>query len=144
MKQITKFRAYNGREFTSADKCLNYEARCKKADKAIARLGKPPHLPGCGFENGEGYLQHKREVFLDVRATLLRLAMQESDHKWLKQSLEDPNVDPSWAGRVIGEGCNEQLDKAWQRISCTDAMFREWGQPYYRTHPTEAKQVQIN
>lgn len=97
MEQIAKFKAYNGREFNSADECLDYEARCKKADAVLARLATPPKLPGCGFENGEGYLQHSPKVFAAVRRDLLKLAMEESDHKWLHQSLNDPTIDPSWA-----------------------------------------------
>lgn len=144
MKQITKFKAYNGREFTSADECLDYEARCKKADAVIARLATASELPGCGFANGEGFLQHDPKTFLKVRSDLLKLAMAESDHKWIGQSLADPTVDPSWAGRIIGEGCNEQLDAAWRRVSCTDKSFREWGQPYYASHPEQGKQKQLN
>jgi len=144
MQQIAKFKAYTGREFNDADACLDYEARCEKADAVIARLEPKPKALGCDFENGAGFIQHDPKVFAGVRADLLGLAMKESDHKWLKQSIDDPAIYSSWAGRIIGECCNEQLQSAWYRISCTDDLFREWGQPYFARHQDEGKHICLN
>lgn len=137
MQIITKYKAYNGNEFTTEEACLAYEKRCKAADAIIARL--PERPDSCDFSNGDGYIQHCPETFRSVRRDLLTLANEECPHQWFTQSLEDENVDPSWAGRMISECCTRQLDRAWGRISCTDGQFREWGQPYFRSHPEEAK-----
>jgi hypothetical protein len=145
MKTITKFQAYNGTEFIDQTACLVYEVNCRRADDIISILPPKPNLPGCGFENGDGYLQHDREVFLKVRRLLLEQALVEfPDDKHLEQSLAEDDVHPSWAARIIGECCTKQLDRAWYRIYCTDKEFREWGQPYYALNPTEGKQVCLN
>ncbi len=143
MKQITKFVAYNGTEFTDSDACLDYEARCQRADAVIARLSPKPKIDGCSFENGGGYIQHDPKVWHEVRIALLKLAQKECDHRWISESIDNPSVHPSWAGRILGEGCNKQLQDAWFRITCTDSKCREWGQPYYATHPEDAKQIAI-
>lgn len=144
MKTITKFQAYTGREFTDAAACEKYEERCLKANAVIERLNPEPKDDGCQFANGHGFIKHDPAEFMAVRAELLRLAQQEYPHKWFEQSLADPTVDASWAGRMIDEACNERLVRAWARIQCTDKQCREWGQPYYASHPDKGEQRQLN
>lgn len=144
MKAITKFQAYNGTEFTDAEECALYEAKCASADAVIALLPPQPELPGCGFNNGGGYLQHDPVTFKAARRALLELALKEQDHPWLHDSIAKEDTHPSYAYRIISECCTKQLNDAWYRIACTDRFFREWGQPYYRDHPEEAKQVCLN
>ena len=142
MKEITKYQAYNGREFSDPDKCAVYENNCRCADFIISQLH--PNPDGSDFFNGGGYLQHDPAKVAMVRSELLALAAKETDHKWITKSINDSTVDPSWAGGIISECCTENLYRAWIRISCIDAASREWGQPYYRQHPEEAQQVCLN
>lgn len=137
MKTITKYVAYDGAEFTDAERCQTYENNSHAADAIIAQLSAPPDK-GCEFVNGHGYLQHGSEQFYKVRRELLQQALKECDNDWIRQSLADDTVHPSWAYRIIGEACTRQLSRAWSRIMCTDPDLREWGQPYYAAHPDQA------
>src|SRR4051812_42242313 len=105
MEKIIKFKAYTGAEFLTERECERYEARCRKADTVISRLEPKPEIPGSVFENGGGYLQHDPKTFLKVRHDLLKLAMAECDHRWLTESLANPDVHASYAGRIISECC---------------------------------------
>lgn len=142
MRTITKYKAYDGEEFTSKTKCEEYERRARAADVLIAILPKKPE--GTDFANGGGFIQHDFHQFYQVREGLIRLALAEVDHHWLKESLADATVHPSYAGRIIDECCNERLKAAWYRFHCTDVRLREWGQPYFASHPMEGKQIQLN
>lgn len=136
METITKYIAYDGREFTSECLCMDYESKCRVADTIVSELGERPD--DCDYQNGQGCLQHERDTFLRVRRKLLEQAQIEHPHKWFTQSIENESVHPSWAYRIIDEACTGRLSKAWFRIVCTDGKFREWGQPYLRDHPEEA------
>jgi hypothetical protein len=100
-----------------------------------------PKIPGCGFENGDGFIQHDRKTFLNVRHRLLEIFADECDHPWIKQALADDSVHPSGIARLLDDGGNRALQDAWHRIYCTDEQFREWGQPFFRMNPHQAKQV---
>lgn len=141
METITKYKSVDGIEFSDEAACAKYEATKAIIDGVMALLPAKPDLPGCEFENGAGFIQHDRETFTKVRRRLLEIANAEFPHKWFEQSMADDNANASWAARLIGEGNNRALDRAWHRIYCTDAELREWGQPYYAMHPNDAKQV---
>lgn len=137
MNAVIKYVAYDGREFIDLSACLKYERDCRTADKIIAQL--PERPDSCDFSNGElGYIQHDRELFLKVRLELLEQAHKESPHDWLKQAMNDATIHSSWPSRIISECCTRQLCLAWNRISCVDSEFREWGQPYYANNPDKA------
>lgn len=143
MRVVTRFEAYDGVEFKSPATCEVYEVRCHNADAIIGRLAPLPVNDGCDFVNGGGFIQHDR-TFIEVRAALLEAAKEETDHHWIQLSIDKPELDPSYADRIIGECCNKHLRDAWRRIACTDSLFREWGQPYFRSNPSEAKQICLN
>lgn len=145
MKKITKYVADDGSEFNSLDECEKYELHCKHVSDVMKGLGETPELPGCGFSNGDGYLQHEEKTFMDVRTKLLEIAKQFTDHKWIQQTI-DKGLDahPSYAGRIIDECTTSPLRRAWYRIMCVDTKFREWGQPYYANYPEQAKNVRLN
>ena len=144
MKTITKFKAYDGSEFDDEQKCSEYETNCRHADDIISQLY--PRPDDSDFSNGNlGYIQHDPVMFLKVRQELLEQANIESPHKWIDQSIEDTTVHPSWAFRWISECCTGRLNRAWNRIYCTDDKFREWGQPYFRDNHDKARcQKRIN
>lgn len=144
MEAITKFRAYNGDEFATMEQCDKYEQNCRAADAVVALLKPTPKDDGCRFTNGHGYIQQDVEVFERVRSGLLLRARDECPHKFIDQSIADPGIHSSWAGRIIGEGCTKQLNRAWHRIMCTDAQFREWGQPFFANNPEKGDQICLN
>lgn len=144
MKTITKYQAFDGREFFDESECYKHEDISNQANEAISKLDKAPDM-GCSFSNGMGYIQHEKLCFMLVRENLLEIAKLLTDHKWIQQAIDEGlSVDSSWPGRIIGELANKSLNDAWHRVSCTDDNFREWGQPYYKINPHKAEQVQLN
>ncbi len=141
MKEIIKYVADDGLEFDDRAKCESYEAICARVQSLMSRLPAKPELPGCGFENGGGYVQHDPEVARAVRRGLLEIANEIMPHHWFTQSIEDETVHPSWPGRMIGEMSERCLSSAWQRFMCMTPDFREYGQPYFASHPQEAKDI---
>jgi len=145
MQIITKYQAFDGREFFYADECRKYENFAERVSLLMKPLGELPDLPACGFANGGGYVQHDGDTFLKVRNALLEIAKEQITHTWLQESIDNGmDVHSSYAGHIISGYGNRYLSSAWHRIACTDNQFREWGQPYYADNPSKAKQVCLN
>jgi hypothetical protein len=144
MKTITKYLSDDGMEFCDEQKCIGYEALCKEVAEIMATLVPKPKLPGCGFENGDGYLQHDPAKARDARMALLKIANTIMPHKWFEQSMADETADASWASRLIDEMTEKCLRSAWYRFACMTADYREYGQPYYANNPSQAKDVCLN
>lgn len=143
METITKYKAFDGREFVDPTDCELHETNCKLAEVIMQPMPDKPE--GCGFSNGDGYLQHDKEVLLKVRNRFLEFARRYTDHKWVQQTIDKGfDADPSWAGRIIGECAPSTINKHWYRFMCIDNQCREWGQPYYATNPDKAKQIRLN
>ena len=142
MREVLKYQANDGKLFDSKDSCISHEEKLTQVSDIICQL--EPKPDSCDFSNGSGYVQQYEDVFLKVRRELLELAKADTDHKWIQQSIDDRTVDPSWAGRIIGECCIDALYRAWNRFSCIDKDFKEWGQPYFTTHQNEAINKRLN
>lgn len=142
MEAIVKYKANDGTEFLDRLECEKYESLIKRVDHVMSPLVKIPDT--IDFANGHGYIQQDDLKFKSVRMTLLHLMLEYVDHKWIRQSIDDDTIHPSWVARYIGDTMYTPLYKAWHRISCTDEQFREWGQPYYRNHPEAGDQKQLN
>jgi hypothetical protein len=148
MKQITKYAAADGAEFTSADACIAYEALVAEIAEIMRTLPARPRDDGCRFSNGHGCIQHDPAQLAVVRVALLRIGLRYvGDHpnspKWLQQSIDDPTVHPGWAGRLMDDAAPRPLSAAWYRFMCIDGQGREWGQPYYADHPDQADSQEV-
>jgi hypothetical protein len=142
MKKITKYVSNDGKEFAKQAECLKYEEQAKKIATIMKDL--PARPKDTDFSNGKGYIQHKKTVFNRAKKRLIVLAADLFNIKGLKKEKPE-NVHPhSIVGRYIGDSGNYALNDAWYRIMCTDTKYREWGQPYYTTHPTEGDLRQLN
>lgn len=144
MKAITKYVSDDGREFTDEAKCVAYEVLCAKVAAIMSKLDPIPDLPSCGFANGGGYLQHDPVIAAEARIALLVLANEVMPHRWFAETIANPDADSSWASRMIGEMSEPCLWKAWSRFGCMTKGFREYGQPYFRLNPSEAKNICLN
>lgn len=143
MKVITKYQAIDGKEFVWESECLDYENLISSVEKIMSELPPLPKNDGCNFENGGGYIQHDKQAAIRVRRALLELAAKYSSLRWIQDSIENENADPSWAARAIAETGIRPLENAWHRFLCMTTDFREFGQPYFRTHPEKAQQFNI-
>ena len=143
METITKYKAFDGKEFTDVEHCTEHEANCAEATRIMRLL--PERPDSCNFTNGSGFLRHDKKIFLAARKNFCEFAKRYTDHKWLQDTIDRGlEVDASWAGRIIGETAPSSIAKHWHRFMCTDAELREWGQAYYAIHPEKAKQKQLN
>lgn len=144
MQTIQKFVSDDGLEFVDRQACIRYEAMCKEVAEIMSKLPAIPELPGCGFANGDGYLQHDPVVAKAARDALLRIANTIMPHKWFQQTLDGENVHASRAGRLISEMSEKCVWQAWHRFSCMTADWREYGQPFYANNPDKASDVCLN
>ena len=142
MKTITKYQADDGAEFTKQEDCRAYESVSSRVDEIMSIMPAPPE--GTDFSNGSGYIQHNEAEFKQARRQILELANEINPFHWFDEALANENVHPSYPGRIISEMENGNLYKAWYRFMCIDVNLREWGQPYYRDNPEQAKQVCLN
>lgn len=133
MQAITKFKAKDGKEFSSESECSKYELLIDKTKSIMSRLSSPPK----NFNNGE-YIQHNKADLKIVKLEILKLISGYIDHAWVQQTID--NIDgthPSYVGRLVGEYNIAPLSDAWGRIYCTDKEGREWNQPYFVENPPE-------
>lgn len=143
MEIITKYKADDGVEFLDLIDCELHETNCQLAETIMKVF--PPKPGSRDFSNGGGYLQHDVDVLLKTRNRFLEFVKRYSDHKWIQESIDKGlEVDPSWAGRIIGECAPNTIYKHWYRFSCIDKYSREWGQPYYAINPDKGTQKQLN
>lgn len=142
---ITKYVADDGSEWTAVEKAQERDTLLADVARAMKPLGERPD--NCGFSSGGGFIQHQTAVVRQVRLALHEVAKGPLGW-WFKRQREDHGktdeqiamCHPSWPGRMLDGGC-APLENAYGRLCCIDDLGREWGQPYYATHPDEAKQV---
>lgn len=141
MKELIKYISNDDFEFFNKEKCIEHEKNIAIAKIIIDKLPKRPD--NCEFSNGSGYIQHDKKVIQDVKTEFLEFVKRYSDHKWIQKSIDDKNIDPSWAHRIISDCCPRTISNHWYRFYCMDEGFREWGQPYYAMND-EGEYNQLN
>jgi len=139
MTAITKFKAIDGKEFDTEKECIDYEKLIDRVNQIMSLI--PKRIEDTDFANGSGFIQHNEKDLKTVKVNFLNLCKEYIDHKWIQQAIDDDTVHPSCVQRLLGDYNIMPLYKEWNRFSCIDSQFREWGQPYFATHPEEAKQV---
>lgn len=148
MKTINVFVADDGSRFGDEARCVAYESQCAECAAIMARLKPLPKDDGCRFANGGGYIQHDAATLKSVRDYLSLLfertygPMPTPENNWYAQTREK-DADSSWVGRLIGDSGHRAFHDAWYRIQCCDGQAREWGQPYYASHPDKGKQFDV-
>jgi hypothetical protein len=137
MKAITKYKAVDGTEFSTEKQCLDYEKLIKNIEVIMSEL---PVIPkkSMDFVNGHGYIQHDKKILRKVQVKLLELMKKYMKHEWIQQTIDDESIHPSYVGRLVSDSGISPFYHAWSRFSCVDKNSREWGQPYYASHPEEA------
>lgn len=144
MKQVTKYIANDGTQFDDFASAMERDSLITQVAEIMAPLPERPEGDGCSFSNGGGYLQHDKETALQVRKQLLKLIATQVNHKWIQQTIDNVDTDPSFVGRLVGETGFKALWQAWARFECMDKDWREYGQLYYVRNPHEAEQKQLN
>jgi hypothetical protein len=144
-KAITKYQAEDGSEFVTEAEAQAHDRLCAETADIIKLLHPIPE--DCDFSNGGGFVQQIPAVALAVQRGIVKVARRYFNrdeiydrHFDYAENAEKP-VGYTFVGRLINDGCPNVLYGAWHRIMCMDENFREWGQPYFASHPNEAKQI---
>lgn len=149
MHKVTRYEAIDGAEFETEAACLKHEALIAECAAIVARLEPRANLPNCNYENGHGYVQQVPATVLSVQADLVKIARRyftdksSNAHFDFAETAAQP-AGLSMVGRFIDDGCPSPVNRAWRRICCMDAEFREWGQPYFAMNPERAEAVRLN
>ncbi len=144
MKKITKYLATDGTEFGTKAKCKERDNLINICNGLVSLLPQLPTNDGCEFVNGNGYIQHDKDIFESFRECILTLANSFIDHKWIKEALAGVEMHPSFIGKVLYESDHFTLYLAWNRVVNTDKLYREFGQMYFALNPERAKLHRIN
>lgn len=127
------------------------EADCRKRDALIARVSAAvavllkPRPDDISFDNGHGYVAQDPAAVRAYKVALLAIARDEMpSFAGPTQLGADPDrIHPQgMAWRWLDE-CAPPIARAWQRLACIDRDGREWGQPYYATHPEHGEQFEV-
>lgn len=136
MEKVTQFKAEDGRLFANKTECLKYDAKLHKRDKLI-RMILPKQFDNCDFANGGGYIQltpETKKKFMDGYVSCIRV-----HHPAIFKELDVSKNPTGFIGRYLCDG-----DLPFYRLWCLacqiDKSGRLWGQAYYATHQSEAKQ----
>lgn len=144
MKTQQIYIADDGTRFDDKDKCLKYESQCQRIDAVMNELRPKPEDQDCNFENGGGYLQQSESAVMFAYYALLEVAREVVGSDIVARTIEAGGFLPwSIIGRYIDDSGHRSLYAAWHRLMNLDDQWREWGQGYYATHPSEGKQIAL-
>lgn len=150
MKELTVYVAEDGARFDTRDSCGAHDllvSRCRDIEAQLRPTPKDDHLE---FANGGGYVQQLDAAYTKVKDELLMLYSEHCDysHSTMRHIDEARRRPCGEAGfsmipRLFDSGDTRPIDRIWHRLVCIDSRCREWGQPYFATHPNEGKQREI-
>lgn len=143
METITKYLANDGEEFKDRQSCVAHESMLMILGAAMDSLKTRPK--SSEFHNGDlGYIQQDKEGVDGASRVVLALCCNY--YSSIKQDIKDNaflSRDSSIC-RFIDDSCPDTLANAWRRLGCIDDNYREWGQVFYRNHPTECNQEEYH
>lgn len=134
---VVEYIADDGKRFRSEAECLNYEAELEAVGEIMSRI------PESRLEFGT-YRQHDRNTLLQIRRDLWQLVLAKYGDRWSGTKWKEWNADEvhpmSIVGRVLSDSGHGPIEKAWHRLGCFDfELGREYDQPYFVAHSSEAK-----
>ena len=117
----------------------------------------------CSFSNGKGYIQQDINLVNSLKEEFHTKATKFINDKsidyinskdWLKfhtveerptaiEKAKNTTYDKYFIGRYLDD-MNSDLYKIWGRLQTIDELGREWGQIFFRLHPEQAEQIQLN
>ncbi len=128
MKQITKYQAVDGSEWTVKDDAEKRDALCEKVARVMSTLEDPPQ----GVKDGKGWFQHSLEAVNQAKDAIMEICRQEGFAEHFP-AFNNPGRDChplSVIGRILND-YGGPLDKAWARFARIDGQGREHQQPFY-------------
>ena len=151
MKTITKYRAYDGREFMVKKHCELYEKHELEVERIMLQLPERPdsHV----FLSGDGYIQHDGDILLKVRQELLAIAEVYASPPFNpKGGYPYKNILHAqtsklflWPDRTINElPCPENLKKASIRMTSINKKMREYASNFDAFKGYRLQNIQLN
>lgn len=145
MKPVSRFKADDGSMWDTTEAAEKRDREYAEIERIMLPLGAKYDDGACKYANGGGYVQHDPDVCAAVWDALLRVAVREASiiAKWDadgklgtgREALS--NHIAGWLLRFLDY--SGPLPSAISRMYTIDASGREWGQPYYRNNPGDAK-----
>lgn len=141
MKHKTIFIADDDTRFDNEADCMRYEAMCIEVGLIAEKLGVKPD--STDFANGGGYLQHANPKLVKIELAKYLYA-KDPNFKAAKQIIDGEDVHMSWIAHYM-DGRYKCVGNLIGRLMCINyTSNREYGQPYYASHESEAKQINLN
>lgn len=143
MKVVSRYEALDGTLYDTQKACLKRDRMIQRIRRITDTWPKVPDDDNCNFANGHGYLQWTEKQFLAAKKAILTILAGE----FKKGSTEyaailNPKTHLSWPCRMADD-MDHLTDRPLNRLYCVDSRFREWGQPYFASHPETGEQVEI-
>ena len=131
MIEITKYKAIDGKIFSSEKKCLEYEIIAKQVASFLDKL------PLRGNVHGDGYVQHED----DMKGKLSKLTIKLAND-WFGK---DTFTSMSYAlGRYIDDSNMSCLSRLMSVYMCTDSNGKQWNQPFFAGNPDKGVDKKLN
>ena len=142
MKEIIKYQAIDGKVFDLKEECERYDVIAKEVEEFLKTiLDSEQFDEGCSFSNGSGYVQHPENTYNRIEKKLIELSNKYFPF-WSK---EKPFTQFNYVlGRIIDDTNTKCLNTLSYKLMTIDTKGREWGQPYFKLHPDEAKNIRLN
>lgn len=130
MTPIIVYQAKDGARFNTEHEAVERDSMADLVSDIMAPLGEVPEA----VRNGKGWLQHNPETVLVAKEMLFNL-FRDSGYfdsfpeikKW-----NGREVHPSsFVGRIIDDGDESPMTRAWHRLGFIDVFGREHQQPFY-------------
>jgi hypothetical protein len=149
VKALTVYEAMDGTRFDSPALCMARDEMVSRCRTIAGFLEPVPDT--CDFANGSGYVQQNADTYATVRNMLLDICAAyfngEDALRHIQAAREKAvgEASHSFVGRYLDDSRSlDPVRRVWARLCNIDAQCREWGQPYYAAHPSEAKNVCLN
>jgi hypothetical protein len=132
---VTTYRVA-GASFGDLDKAIEYKGKHDLATSINEMLPRAVDK-GSDYTNGGGYVQQRAEA-----VELYKDALGEAIKKYAGEDLAQKfmeNPTSAYVSRMLNE-TDPLLADLQNRLHCMDSNLREWGQPYFASHPSQGKQ----
>lgn len=127
MKQISKFKAIDGKLFDTEAECKKYEGYLTLIENAHAAIQSALDS-SCDFANGGGFVQHNPLDLANFKSLVAQAIRSQLGDKHAQMFIDNPR---GFIGRIIDDGDDKYLKGFIYRIWSIDNQNREWGQPFY-------------
>ena len=138
MQIIKKYKAEDGKEFSTDTECYIYE---KKLD-AIKAIEKTLPVRPSSFSGSDGFLLHDKDLLITAMKDTILLCNIPEELK--TEALKDPFRFRRSVGRCLKDG-NDPCRRLWYRFMCIDDYYREWGATIFcALNPEKGNQKKLN